>query len=34
LVLCWATPGMKTGKRLSPILPEPVAILRRSANYR
>jgi hypothetical protein len=34
LVLCWATPGMETGKWLSPILPELVAILRRSANYR
>jgi hypothetical protein len=29
LVLCWATLGMPTGKRLAPILPELVAILRR-----
>ena len=29
LVFCWATLGMPTGKRLAPILPELVAILRR-----
>ena len=29
LIFCWATLGMPTGKRLAPMLPELVAILRR-----